>query len=82
MGGPDWMTTSQSVLALPARQAQSVEGTQLRKRPALMSKLFQLRKLKFYQPWLRLIYFSLIFCKFCPPCLVLRGRLTYLPSLA
>ena len=36
MGDSDWM----SALALPACQAQSVEGNQLRKRPALMSKLF------------------------------------------
>ena len=76
------MTRRRSALVLPACQAQSVEENQLRKRPALMSKLFQLRKLNFYQPWLRLMYFELIFCKFCLPCLVLRGRLTYLPSLA
>ena len=71
-----------AVLTLPACESQSVEGNQLRKRPAQMSKIYQLREANFHQLWLRLMYFSLMFDELGPPCLVLRGRLTYLPSLA
>ncbi len=38
----DWPTTSGNVLNLPASPARQVEGNELRKRPALMSKLFHL----------------------------------------
>ncbi len=47
MGDSGSMATSRSVLDLPACQAQSVEGNQLSKRPALVSKFFQHRKLTF-----------------------------------
>ena len=64
MGDSYWMSTSRSVLNLPACQAQSFEGNQHRKRPALMSKHLQLRKLNFYPLWFRLMYYFDVFVSF------------------
>ena len=44
-GDSEWITRNRGVLDLATCQAQSVEDNQLRKRPALVSKLFWLRKL-------------------------------------
>ncbi len=62
MGDSDRKTTYRSVLDLAACQleAKAVGGKQLRKRPVLMTKLFQLRKLNFSQLGLKLMCFSLM----------------------
>ena len=73
------MDNDESKLSGSVNQPSSVRCNELKKPPALMSKLVLLRKVNHSNSGLNsYVFVGLSF----PPCWVMHGRLTYLPGLA